>query len=351
MSKAMDLLMWNLEVDRPRQGAAGDLGARREGCRASTGSACARCAAASCAKTWTPSPRSTTPPGRRTGTSCRTPRRTSTRYAQELQLVFDKHWFMIAERKTRGEVVGMAITVPDINQVLEQMNGRLLPFGWWHFLRKGRIIDRVRVGFLGVKPEYQHTGVAAKLYEVHFDAAEAPPPEGRRDGLDPRDQHGDEPRHGSDGRADRQALPDLRAELSSSGLDRPLHSAWRRRDDRASDRTGARGGATPLPVLAPGRRGPRRRAVHSARSRRRRRRRVQAAAAAAGGFVAGAAVVGLVGAASAVRHAGRRAAARSSAGPPRGARERQAARESSCRSSAPARCWSTCTCSAAGAER
>ena len=34
-------------------------------------------------------------------------------YAQELHLVFDKHWFMIAEREDNGEVVGMAITVPD----------------------------------------------------------------------------------------------------------------------------------------------------------------------------------------------------------------------------------------------
>jgi GNAT superfamily N-acetyltransferase len=92
-------------------------------------------------------------------------------YAQELQLAFDKHWFMIAEREDTGEVVGMAITVPDLNQVLERMNGRILPFGWWHFLNKGRIMDRVRVGFLGVKPEYQHTGVAAKLYVEHFNAA------------------------------------------------------------------------------------------------------------------------------------------------------------------------------------
>jgi GNAT superfamily N-acetyltransferase len=92
-------------------------------------------------------------------------------YAQELQLVFDKHWFMIAEREDSGEVVGMAITVPDVNQVLEKMNGRLLPLGWWRFLNKGRMIDRVRVGFLGVKPEYQHTGVAAKLYVEHFNAA------------------------------------------------------------------------------------------------------------------------------------------------------------------------------------
>jgi GNAT superfamily N-acetyltransferase len=99
-------------------------------------------------------------------------------YAQELQLAFDKHWFMIAEREDTGEVVGMAITVPDLNQVLEKMKGRLLPLGWWHFLRKGRVMDRVRVGFLGVKPEYQHTGVAAKLYQEHFDAAEARPQKG-----------------------------------------------------------------------------------------------------------------------------------------------------------------------------
>jgi GNAT superfamily N-acetyltransferase len=99
-------------------------------------------------------------------------------YAQELQLVFDKHWFMIAEREDTGEVVGMAITVPDVNQVLAQMNGRLLPLGWWRFLNKGKVIDRVRVGFLGVKPEYQHTGVAAKLYVEHFNAAAVRPQTG-----------------------------------------------------------------------------------------------------------------------------------------------------------------------------
>lgn len=99
-------------------------------------------------------------------------------YAQELHLVFDKHWFMIAEREDTGEVVGMAITVPDVNQVLAKMNGRLLPFGWYRFLRKGKTVDRVRVGFLGVKPEYQHTGVAAKLYVEHFNAAAVRPQTG-----------------------------------------------------------------------------------------------------------------------------------------------------------------------------
>jgi len=99
-------------------------------------------------------------------------------YAQELHLVFDRHWFMIAERLDTGEVVGMALTIPDINQVLARMKGRLLPLGWWHFVRKARTIDRVRVGFLGVKPQYQHTGVAARLYVEHFNAAAVRPQSG-----------------------------------------------------------------------------------------------------------------------------------------------------------------------------
>ena len=90
-------------------------------------------------------------------------------YAQELQLVFDAPWFMVAEKD--GETVAVAITVPDVNQVLKKMGGRLLPFGWWTFLRKKHHIDRCRVGFLGVKPEYQHTGVAAGLYVEHFEQA------------------------------------------------------------------------------------------------------------------------------------------------------------------------------------
>jgi hypothetical protein len=91
-------------------------------------------------------------------------------YAQELQLVFDRDWFMVAEQGDR--TVGVAITVPDVNQALKRMNGRLLPLGWLTFLRKRRYIDRCRVGFLGVRPAYQHTGVAAGLYARHFNEAE-----------------------------------------------------------------------------------------------------------------------------------------------------------------------------------
>jgi GNAT superfamily N-acetyltransferase len=91
-------------------------------------------------------------------------------YTIDMQLVYSRDWFMVAEAD--GQTIAMAITIPDVHQIYKKMQGRLLPFGWWHYLNRGRIIDRLRVGFLGVLPEYQHTGVAAALYMEHFAAAE-----------------------------------------------------------------------------------------------------------------------------------------------------------------------------------
>jgi GNAT superfamily N-acetyltransferase len=91
-------------------------------------------------------------------------------YAKDFKPIFDENWAFIAEKD--GEPVGAALTVPDFNQVLRHLNGRLLPFGWVKALWYRRRIDRVRVWVLGVKPEYQHTGVAARFYQLHFDSAE-----------------------------------------------------------------------------------------------------------------------------------------------------------------------------------
>ena len=98
--------------------------------------------------------------------------------AKDLKPVLDENWAMVAEHKDTGEVVGAALTLPDFNQVLAKLNGRLFPLGWITALRERRKIDAVRVFALGVKPEYQHTGVAARFYQLHFDAAESTPQKG-----------------------------------------------------------------------------------------------------------------------------------------------------------------------------
>jgi GNAT superfamily N-acetyltransferase len=93
-------------------------------------------------------------------------------YAKDLRPILDENWAFLAERADTGEVVGAALTLPDYNQVLAHLNGRLLPIGWLKALYWRRKIDAVRVFALGVKPAYQHTGVAARFYQLHFEAAE-----------------------------------------------------------------------------------------------------------------------------------------------------------------------------------
>lgn len=92
--------------------------------------------------------------------------------AKNLKQVIDEDWAYMAEKD--GEVVGAALTLPDINQVLAKLNGRLLPFGWLRFLLGKRKIDRLRVLALGVKHDYRHSGVAAGLYLKHLETAGKP---------------------------------------------------------------------------------------------------------------------------------------------------------------------------------
>jgi GNAT superfamily N-acetyltransferase len=101
-------------------------------------------------------------------------------HARNLKPLLVEDWAMIAEQN--GTVVGAALTLPDFNQVLAKMNGRLLPFGWWHFLVGRRKINRVRVFALGVKREYQHLGVAAALYKRHRETATWMPQKGGQTG-------------------------------------------------------------------------------------------------------------------------------------------------------------------------
>ena len=92
--------------------------------------------------------------------------------AKNLKPILDENWAMIAELD--GKVVGAGLTLPDINQALSRMNGRIFPFGWWHFLRRRSYVDRLRVFALGVLSNYQHYGVAAALYERHMETAARP---------------------------------------------------------------------------------------------------------------------------------------------------------------------------------
>lgn len=92
-------------------------------------------------------------------------------YAKTLAPILDGNWAFVMIAND-GDNAAAALTLPDYNQVLKHMNGRLLPFGWLKFLWYRRKIDRVRVFALGAKPKYRTTGLGARLYAEHFAAAE-----------------------------------------------------------------------------------------------------------------------------------------------------------------------------------
>jgi GNAT superfamily N-acetyltransferase len=91
-------------------------------------------------------------------------------HAKELKPILVPEWTFVAE--IEGKPVAAALTLPDYNQVLSRLRGRLLPIGWAKALYLKHKISRIRVFALGVRPEWRHTGVAAKLYADHYEQAE-----------------------------------------------------------------------------------------------------------------------------------------------------------------------------------
>lgn len=71
-----------------------------------------------------------------------------------------------------GEPVGLSIALPDYNQVIKHMNGKLFPLGWAKYLYYKRKITLVRLFALMVVPEYHRKGVSAALYRYSIEAAQ-----------------------------------------------------------------------------------------------------------------------------------------------------------------------------------
>jgi len=74
---------------------------------------------------------------------------------------------LIAEYQ--GQPAGFAIALPDINQVLKPLNGRLFPFNWLKLLRNIKKINRIRVVLMGVLKEHRHRGIDLMFYKKIVD--------------------------------------------------------------------------------------------------------------------------------------------------------------------------------------
>jgi len=79
----------------------------------------------------------------------------------------DKNYVICVEDEHQ-ELVAFAITMPSYSKALQKANGKLFPFGWWHFLQAGKKNDRANFYLIGIHPEYQRRGVTAIIFKEIF---------------------------------------------------------------------------------------------------------------------------------------------------------------------------------------
>ncbi|MCG8604972.1 N-acetyltransferase [bacterium] len=82
--------------------------------------------------------------------------------AKELKPVVDPDIVFFAE--VDGEPAGFSLSLPDYNQILKDIDGRLLPFGIFKLLLNRKKINRIRVITLGVRPKFQRKRGLAPIF-------------------------------------------------------------------------------------------------------------------------------------------------------------------------------------------
>ena len=93
--------------------------------------------------------------------------------SRDLKQVVNPAACLIAET-AQGRPIGFAMSLPDINQILQGLHGRLLPFGIFKMLTRLPRIKQYRMWALGVIPEYQGLAIDTLLYQATYDALFSP---------------------------------------------------------------------------------------------------------------------------------------------------------------------------------
>lgn len=93
---------------------------------------------------------------------------------QDIKLLVDEEFVQIAE--VQGTAAAMIVVLPNINEVIRDLNGRLFPFGWlkllWHL--KLAHPKSARVPLIGVCRRYQDSLLGSALAFMIIDAVRAP---------------------------------------------------------------------------------------------------------------------------------------------------------------------------------
>ena len=77
---------------------------------------------------------------------------------------------MIYIARSKGEPIGFSVALPNYNEIMIHMNGRLFPFGFLKLLSGKKKIKSGRSFILFVIPEYRKKGVSGSMFFKTFEA-------------------------------------------------------------------------------------------------------------------------------------------------------------------------------------
>jgi ribosomal protein S18 acetylase RimI-like enzyme len=89
--------------------------------------------------------------------------------ARDLKQIVNPNAVLIAENKN-SQPIGFAISLPDINLIIKDFRGSLLPFNWLKLLLGLKKINQYRMWALGIIPEYQGKAIDTLLYKKTYEA-------------------------------------------------------------------------------------------------------------------------------------------------------------------------------------
>jgi hypothetical protein len=86
--------------------------------------------------------------------------------AKRLRFIYDPRLMMLGERG--GETIAFCCCIPDYNEAMRDLGGRMLPFGWAKFAWRlaARRIKGARLILIGVDPRYHKTLGGAALHMI-----------------------------------------------------------------------------------------------------------------------------------------------------------------------------------------
>jgi ribosomal protein S18 acetylase RimI-like enzyme len=93
--------------------------------------------------------------------------------ARDLKDIIHPRGIILAEGPG-GLPVGFAMALPDVNQLLKGLDGRLFPTGWLRLLRGLPRLKQYRMWALGVIPEYQGRAIDTLLYRRLYEELYSP---------------------------------------------------------------------------------------------------------------------------------------------------------------------------------